>query len=153
LREREKESLGRERGRARGFYRAREGEERAPGGNDRPWPLTAINGVVNGGEEVGEGEEETAVGFRLWGRRTGADQGVGRRAWGGAMSVRHAAQRRGREEGEERPWRAPPVSEREEGEKGLADGPNGRLGFRVFIFFFFLFFSFIFKNINKYIFK
>jgi hypothetical protein len=37
------------------------------GENGRPWPLTAINGAINGGEEVGEGEEETAGGFRLRG--------------------------------------------------------------------------------------
>jgi hypothetical protein len=67
-------------------------------------------------------------------------------------------------EGEERPrgpngW-VPPVIERErEGREWWAlqlfgpIGPNGRLGLGFLDFFSFLLFSFLFKNINRYIFK
>jgi hypothetical protein len=71
--------------------------------------------VVNGGEEVGEGEEETAAGFRLRGRRTGADQGTGRRAWG-VVGAGGRKERRGHD-GPHRSVRG------RRGERGAADGP------------------------------
>jgi hypothetical protein len=69
-----------------------------------------------------------------------------------------AAAREGEEE-RDRGW-APPIREREGGGWGVADrlglsGPKWptRLGFLSLFLFAFLLFSFLFKNINKYIFK
>jgi hypothetical protein len=63
VRERE---LGEAEKRELGAFIEREGRGRQGGEagrrNGRSWPLTTINGMVNGGEEVGDGEEETAAG-------------------------------------------------------------------------------------------
>jgi hypothetical protein len=67
------------------------GERRGRRGrNDRPWPLTAINGMVNGGEEVGEGEEETTASSSAP-LTPEAEGSRGRRRDGGARGKRGGA--------------------------------------------------------------
>jgi hypothetical protein len=170
VKEREREKLGEgERGRSSAFYRAREGEERAPGKrNDRlqrhQWrrPLTAPLGRT-----WGERERQTVV----FGSREGERAGQGTaRAWtprGGRGSSARASRGRGRalrrrrDQGKERkvPGRAPPAIERKRGGGGrlagwAPSGPNSaRVRFSEFVFFFLSPFLFLFKNINKSIFK
>jgi hypothetical protein len=127
-----------------------EEREREGGSNGASILQASSMAAFNGGENVGR-EREMCVGFWL-GQRTGTDAEGGR----GARRAPGGGAARG-EEGEGPMW-APPAIERERGGcgRGWSVGPwwaemAGRLGF--LSFFLFLFFSFLFKNINKYIFK
>jgi hypothetical protein len=110
---------------------------------------------------MGRGRGEVGVGRR---GRFPARRGVVGRERQGARGARVERDRgasawRRQEEGEERPGRAPCAIERKRGGGGRPVGwaPNGPNSTRVRVFricsFLFLFFSFLFKNINKYIFK
>jgi hypothetical protein len=114
---------------------------------------------------VGEGEEKPTSVFGV-GEADGRGRGRARAGSGASTDAEgvDAARRRvaaagGRREGGGRPRWGPPVGERGKGAWGAAAGnPSGpRLGrtrpSRVIRVFFFFFFSFLFKNINKYIFK
>jgi hypothetical protein len=92
------------------------GVERASGGgeNCRPWPLTAINCVVNGEEKWGR-EKKRRCRFPVWdtdgrGRRVRARCGVARG-------------RKGRHHGDLTDGSRRSVGEREEGLGCAADGP------------------------------
>jgi hypothetical protein len=124
--------------------------------------MVAITPLRERGRD-GEGEETTAIsssGSARPGAGSGAvsmeQRGAGVR---GRTCPRARRQRRLRAEGERREARgwAPRAIERKRGGGGRVAGwaPNGPNSARVRVFriYFFFFFSFLFKNINKYIFK
>jgi hypothetical protein len=113
-RERASSGMG-ERGRSSAFYRAREGEERAPGEREGGRPLMASLRRRTWG-----GRAARAGGFRLRGRRARARLGRRRREAGAGAQVQAAAARPGGRGGAVG-GRAPPARER--GECGVAAGP------------------------------